>query len=78
MRASGAMQDRINEHAHVDIHYNTAVDDVMGDAKGVTGLKIRKTDSGMLLLYLRHNSFVPLKEWSYLRLASLGSGRCQW
>lgn len=49
MRASGAMQDRINEHAHVDIHYNTAVDDVMGDAKGVTGLKIRKTDSGMFL-----------------------------
>ena len=49
LRASGAMQDRINDHAHVDIHYNTAVDDVMGDSKGVTGLKIRKTDSGMPL-----------------------------
>lgn len=53
MRASGAMQDRINEHNHVDIHYNTAVDDVMGDSKGVTGLKIRKTDSGMSLANVR-------------------------
>ena len=49
MRASGAMKDRINEHPHVDIHYNTAVDDVLGDAKGVTALKIRKIDSGTLL-----------------------------
>lgn len=47
MRASGAMQDRILEHAHVDVHYNTSVDDVMGDAKGVTGLKLRNTESGM-------------------------------
>ena len=66
LRASGAMQDRINDHAHVDIHYNTAVDDVTGDSKGVTGLKIRKTDSGMpsataknytdVLRNLRHNA----------------------
>ena len=47
MRASGAMQDRIIEHANVDIHYNTAVDDVVGDTKGVKALKIRDTESGM-------------------------------
>lgn len=40
------MQDRITAHNAVDIHFNTAVDDVMGDKKGVTALKIRKTDSG--------------------------------
>lgn len=47
MRASGSMQDRVIEHAAVDIHYNTAVDDVVGDSKGVSGLKIKNTDSGM-------------------------------
>lgn len=46
MRASGAMQDRITEHPNVDIHYNKSIDDVMGDAKGVTALKIRDSNSG--------------------------------
>lgn len=46
MRASGSMQDRVLEHNNVDIHYRTAVNDVVGDAKGVTGLKIKDTESG--------------------------------
>ena len=46
MRASGTMQDRINEHKGVEIHYNIGVTDVTGDAKGVNGLQLRHTESG--------------------------------
>ena len=40
------MQDRVLNHPNVEVHLNMSVDDVVGDAKGLTGLKIRHSESG--------------------------------
>jgi len=44
-RASKIMIDRAREHPKIDIHTNTAVDEVLGDAK-VEGLRLRDTSTG--------------------------------
>ncbi len=44
-RASKIMIDRAYDHPKIEIHPNTAVDEVLGDAK-VEGLKIRDTTTG--------------------------------
>ena len=44
-RASKIMIDRARENPKIDIHPNTAVDEVLGDAK-VEGLRLRDTDTG--------------------------------
>ena len=44
-RASKIMIDRAREHPKIEIHPNTAVDEVLGDAK-VEGLRLRDTASG--------------------------------
>ena len=44
-RASKIMVDRAVAHPKIEIHLNTAVDEVLGDAK-VEGLKLRDTQSG--------------------------------
>ena len=75
MRASGAMQDRVLSHPNVEVHFNVSVDDVVGDAKGLTGLKIRHSESGAALpgannmQYQRIHAFwadesiIPSYEW---------------
>jgi thioredoxin reductase (NADPH) len=44
-RASKIMIDRARENPKIDIHLNTAVDEVLGDAK-VEGLRVRDTGTG--------------------------------
>ena len=44
-RASKIMVDRARAHPQIEIHTNTAVDEVMGDAK-VEGLRLRDTETG--------------------------------
>jgi len=44
-RASKIMIDRAREHPQIDIHPNTAVDEVLGDSK-VEGLRLRDTATG--------------------------------
>ena len=44
-RASKIMVDRAHEHPKIEIHTNTAVDEVLGDAK-VDGLRLRDTRTG--------------------------------
>ena len=44
-RASKIMIDRARENPKIDIHPNTAVDEVLGDAK-VEGLRLRDTETG--------------------------------
>ncbi len=44
-RGSRIMVDRAIEHPKIDIHYNTAVEEVLGDAH-VTGLRLRDTATG--------------------------------
>ena len=46
LRASGAMQDRVNRQKAVQIHYHTSVQDAVGDKKGMKGLKIKNNQSG--------------------------------
>ena len=52
MRASGAMQDRVAASDAVTVHYNTQIRDVFGDAKGVKGLHLVDTQSGVALTSL--------------------------
>ena len=44
-RASKIMQKRVREHPKITIHYNTAVDDVIGE-DAVEGLHIRNVETG--------------------------------
>lgn len=43
MRASKIMQDRAKSHPKIEIIWNTVVDEVVGDGKLVTGLKLKST-----------------------------------
>lgn len=43
MRASKIMQDRAKDHPNIEIVWNTVVDEVIGDGKVVTGLKLKST-----------------------------------
>jgi thioredoxin reductase (NADPH) len=49
LRSEKILQDRLfakQKEGKVDIRWNHAVDEVLGDASGVTGLRIRATDGG--------------------------------
>ena len=48
MRASKIMQQRAMNHPKIKILWNTVVDEVLGDGKVVTGLKIKNTQDGSL------------------------------
>ncbi|MDG1872458.1 MAG: FAD-dependent oxidoreductase [Mariniblastus sp.] len=43
MRASKIMQKRAMDHPKIEIHWNTVVDEVLGDGNLVTGLKLKST-----------------------------------
>jgi thioredoxin reductase (NADPH) len=43
MRASKIMQDRAINHPKIEIHWNTVVDEVLGDGSFVTGLRLKST-----------------------------------
>lgn len=43
MRASKVMQDRAINHPNIEIVWNTVVDEVLGDEKIVTGLRLKST-----------------------------------
>ena len=51
------MQDRVLSHPNVEVHFNVSVDDVVGDAKGLTGLKIRHSESGAALAGASNSQF---------------------
>ncbi len=48
LRASKIMQERAERHERVSILWNTVVDEVLGDGKGMTGLRLRDTQTGAL------------------------------
>lgn len=48
MRASKVMQDRAKNHPKIKIIWNSVVDEVLGDGKKVTGLKLKNTQDGSL------------------------------
>ena len=47
MRASAAMQDRVLNHEKVEVHFNTGVSDAYGDKKGLKGLLLSDTSTGV-------------------------------
>ena len=50
-RAERILADRLearSREANVEIHWNRVVDEVLGDASGVTGLRVRSTENGGL------------------------------
>jgi len=46
MRASKIMQDRVINAENIEIHWNTKTDEILGDADGVTGVRVKNNQSG--------------------------------
>ena len=87
-RASKIMAERAKTHSKIDIRWNTAVDEVLGEDKaGVTGLKLKNTRTGGtetlpvsgLFLAIGHtpnvnflDKQIELTEKGYVRWTTLG------
>jgi thioredoxin reductase (NADPH) len=59
-RAEKIMQKKLFERANVTIRWNHVVDEVLGDASGVTGARIRDVDSGATEDLSTHGFFVAI------------------
>jgi thioredoxin reductase (NADPH) len=46
MRASKIMQQRVKGTPNIEIHWNTETDEILGDETGVTGVRLRDTQTG--------------------------------
>jgi len=46
LRASQIMADRVTRHEKIALHWHRVVDEVLGDAQGVTGLRLKDPRSG--------------------------------
>ena len=62
LRAEKILQDRIFKKADeeiIEIHWNSELDEVLGDASGVTGIKLKNKDSSMSSIDL-HGVFIAI------------------
>jgi thioredoxin reductase (NADPH) len=48
LRASRIMQERVRKHPKIELHLSHVPEEVLGDAKGVTGLRLRNTRDGSI------------------------------
>ena len=46
MRASLIMQDRVKNNPKIEIHWNSETEEILGDSKGVTGIRLKNRVSG--------------------------------
>lgn len=46
MRASLIMQERVKNNPKIEIHWNAETEEILGDASGVTGIRIKNNKSG--------------------------------
>jgi thioredoxin reductase (NADPH) len=46
MRASKAMQDRVLNHAKITVHWNTEIEDAVGDGRKMQGLVVKNRQTG--------------------------------
>ena len=46
MRASLIMQERVKNNPKIEIHWNSETEEILGDASGVTGIRIKNNQSG--------------------------------
>ena len=62
LRAEKILQDRVFKKADegiIEIHWNSELDEVLGDASGVTGVKLKNKDSSMSSIDL-HGVFIAI------------------
>ena len=62
LRAEKILQDRVFKKADegiIEIHWNSELDEVLGDASGVTGIKLKNKDSSMSSINL-HGVFIAI------------------
>ena len=62
LRAEKILQDRVFKKAAegiIEIHWNSELDEVLGDASGVTGVKLKNKDSSMSSIDL-HGVFIAI------------------
>jgi thioredoxin reductase (NADPH) len=59
-RAEKILQKKLFERENVTIRWNTVVDEVLGDASGVTGVRIRGADGGAAEDLKTHGFFVAI------------------
>jgi thioredoxin reductase (NADPH) len=60
MRASKIMADRAINHEKIDVIWNSAVEEVVGDGKKVTGVKLKNTQSGELTDFKTDGVFLAI------------------
>jgi thioredoxin reductase (NADPH) len=46
MRASKIMQQRVLKTHNIEIHWNSETDEILGDDQGVTGVRLKNTQTG--------------------------------
>jgi thioredoxin reductase (NADPH) len=59
-RAEKMMQDRLFNNPKITVIWDSAVDEVVGDANGVTGVKIRDVKTGQLTDLKTHGVFIAV------------------
>ena len=59
-RAEKIMQKKLFEKANVEVRWNQVLDEVVGDAKGVTGIKIKDAKSGASEKIDLHGLFIAI------------------
>jgi thioredoxin reductase (NADPH) len=46
LRASRIMQERVRNHPKIELVLSTVIDEILGDARGVTGVRLKSTRDG--------------------------------
>lgn len=60
LRAEKVLQKRLFEHPKAKILWDTAVEEILGDETGMTGLKLRSTKTGEITEVSKHGLFVAI------------------
>jgi thioredoxin reductase (NADPH) len=62
LRASKIMQDRAKKNSKISFIWDSAVEEIVGDAKngGVTGVKLKNLKTGAVQLYQTHGVFIAI------------------
>ena len=47
MRASLIMQERVKKNPKIEIHWNSETEEILGDANGVTGIRLKNNQTGL-------------------------------
>lgn len=60
LRAEKVLQKRLFEHPKAKILWDTAVEEILGDETGMTGLKLKSTKTGEITEVSKHGLFVAI------------------